>query len=41
MHVNEGSTKTLERLGFYQKVIKEEMVHWFLLREPGSKKELK
>lgn len=39
MHVNEGSTKTLERLGFYQKVIKEEMVHWFLLREPGSKKE--
>lgn len=38
MHVNEGSTKTLERLGFYQKVIKEEMIHWFLLREPGSKK---
>ncbi|MNR39086.1 ribosomal-protein-S5-alanine N-acetyltransferase [compost metagenome] len=38
MHVNEGSTKTLERLGFYEKVIKEEMIHWFLLREPGSKK---
>lgn len=33
-HVNEGSTKTLTNLGFYQKFIKEEMVHWFLLREP-------
>lgn len=36
-HVNEASTKTLVNLGFYQKFIKEEMVHWFLLREPNKK----
>lgn len=36
-HVNEASTKTLTNLGFYQKFIKEEMVHWFLLREPNKK----
>ncbi|MBB2149033.1 GNAT family N-acetyltransferase [Pedobacter gandavensis] len=36
-HVNEASTKTLTHLGFYQKFIKEEMVHWFLLREPQKK----
>lgn len=36
-HVNEASTKTLESLGFYQKIIKEEMIHWFLLREPAAK----
>lgn len=34
---NDASTKTLESLGFYQKFIKEEMVHWFLLREPNKK----
>ncbi|WP_316753441.1 GNAT family N-acetyltransferase [Pedobacter gandavensis] len=39
-HVNEGSTKTLSNLGFYQKFIKEEMVHWFLLREPNKKVDL-
>lgn len=36
-HVNEASTKTLTALGFYQKFIKEEIVHWFLLREPNKK----
>ncbi|WP_157262233.1 GNAT family N-acetyltransferase [Pedobacter sp. PACM 27299] len=36
-HVNEGSTKTLTNLGFYQKFIREEMIHWFLLREPNKK----
>ncbi|WP_316821250.1 GNAT family N-acetyltransferase [Pedobacter gandavensis] len=36
-HINAASTKTLMQLGFYQKFIKEEMVHWFLLREPTKK----
>lgn len=34
---NDASTKTLEHLGFYPKFIKEEMVHWFLLRELNKK----
>ncbi|MBC8986743.1 GNAT family N-acetyltransferase [Pedobacter sp. N36a] len=36
-HVNVGSTKTLTNLGFYQKFVKEELIHWFLLREPSGK----
>lgn len=39
-HVNAASTKTLMHLGFYQKFVKEEMVHWFLLREPHKKTQL-